>query len=56
MELKEAMIQALEFEKKGHDLYKEAAEKSSNLIVNGLSKSNVAFAIFIFFLFYNLEY
>lgn len=33
MELKEAMIQALEFEKKGHDLYKEAAEKSSNLIV-----------------------
>jgi rubrerythrin len=33
MELREAMKQALDFEKKGYDLYKEAAEKTSNLIV-----------------------
>ena len=33
MEFKEAMKQALEFEKKGHDIYKHAAEKTNNPIV-----------------------
>ncbi|MBT4824101.1 ferritin family protein [Candidatus Woesearchaeota archaeon] len=33
MEFKEAMKQALEFEKKGHDIYKEAAEKTNNALV-----------------------